>query len=111
MRFRHLILAVFCAFALSAFAQDRAADVQTAFTRAQHLRHGINASIWFAQHPEDYSANYTNHETTTQDIATMAKLGFDHVRISIDAVPLTHALDSEGGEGDFLVILPARQGG
>lgn len=101
MRFRHLILAVFCAFALSAFAQDRAADVQTAFTRAQHLKHGINASIWFAQHPEDYSANYTNHETTTQDIAIMAKLGFDHVRISIDAVPLTHALDSEDGEGDF----------
>ena len=32
-----------------AAAQDRAADVRTAFARAQHLRHGINASEWFAQ--------------------------------------------------------------
>ncbi|MGP8252408.1 MAG: glycoside hydrolase family 5 protein [Terracidiphilus sp.] len=104
MRFRTLLLAIFFAFALSAFAQDHAADVQTAFARAQHLKHGINASLWFAQHPEDYSANYTNHETTPEDIAIMAGLGFDHVRVSIDTEPLAQAF-SGWGDGDFLVRL------
>ncbi|HUB53352.1 MAG TPA: cellulase family glycosylhydrolase [Terracidiphilus sp.] len=101
---RLLFSAVFVAFALCALAQDRAADVQTAFARAQHLRHGINASIWFAQHPMDYSATYTDHETTPEDIAIMAKLGFDHVRLSVDAEPLTRAFNG-WGHGDFLVRL------
>ena len=105
MRFRTLIPAVFFTFALTAFAQDRAADLQTAFARAQHLKHGINASIWFAQHPGDYSANYTNHETTPEDIVIIAGLGFDHVRLSIDAAPLAQAFGAWGGEGDFLVRL------
>jgi len=105
VRLRVLLLTFFSGFALLAFAQDHAADLQTAFARAQHLKHGINASIWFAQHHEDYSANYTNHETTPEDIAIMAGLGFDHVRLSIDAVPLTQAFNSRDGEGDFLVRL------
>lgn len=105
MRFRVLLFAAFFVFSVSTFAQDRAAEVQTAFTRAQHLRHGINASIWFAQHPADYSANYTDHETTAEDIAIMARLGFDHVRLSIDAVPLTHAMNERSGDEDFLARL------
>ncbi len=105
MRFRSPFLVFFFACALSAFAQDRAADVQTAFARAQHLRHGINASIWFAQHPEDYSASYTDHETTPEDFATMARLGFDHVRISIDAVPLTESFSRRESNSDFLARL------
>ena len=52
-----------------AFAQDRSADLKIAFARAQHLRHGINASGWFAQNPGHYSAQYTNTETTPADIA------------------------------------------
>jgi endoglucanase len=105
VRFRTLLLAVIFAFGLQALAQDHAADVQTAFARAQHLKHGINASIWFAQHHADYSANYTDHETTAEDIAIMARLGFDHVRLSIDAVPLTQAFNQRNGGGDFLVRL------
>jgi len=105
---RSLPVAVIFAFALTAFAQnrvdDRAAEVQTAFARAQHLRHGINASLWFAQHPEDYSASFTDRETTPEDIATMARLGFDHVRVSIDAAPLTAAFDDRD-EGGFLARL------
>jgi len=99
---RSLLLAFFIALAVSTFAQDRAADVRTAFARAQHLRHGINASLWFAQHPQDYSANYTDHETTPEDIATMARLGFDHVRLSIDAAPLAQSFSSWGSSSDFL---------
>jgi aryl-phospho-beta-D-glucosidase BglC (GH1 family) len=68
--------------------QDRAAGVRTAFARAQHLKHGINASQWFAQSASDYSAARTNRYTDADDIALMAKLGFDNVRLSIDATPL-----------------------
>jgi len=64
-------------------------DTTLAFARAKHLSHGINASIWFAQHPSDYSVQYLQTFTTADDIALMAKLGFDHVRLSVDADPVT----------------------
>ena len=84
--------------ALPAIAQDRAAEVKTAFARAQHLRHGINASEWFAQ-SSNYSAQQTNSYTDDSDIALMAQIGFDNVRLSIDAAPLTQ-LFVEGGVGE-----------
>ena len=84
-------------------AQDRSAELQLARTRAQHLRRGINASNWFAQNPGHYSAQYTNAEITPADIALMARLGFDNVRISIDAVPLQqYPHDASGLNADFL---------
>ena len=58
-----------------------------AFRRAGHLTHGINASLWFAQ-SRDYSVERLRTFTTEDDIALMAKLGFDHVRLSVDAAPL-----------------------
>ena len=89
---------------MSAAAQpaDRAAGLHTAFARAQHLRHGINASQWFAQTAYDYSAARTNRYTDDGDIALMAKLGFDNVRLSIDPVPLEQGLDHRGQYADFL---------
>ena len=84
-------------------AQDRSADQQTAFARAHHLRHGINASEWFAQSASDYSAARTDRYTDAADIALMAKLGFDNVRLSIDPVPLERPpLNQEGFNADFL---------
>jgi aryl-phospho-beta-D-glucosidase BglC (GH1 family) len=80
--------AILFALVLPAAAQDRVAGMQTAFARARHLQHGINASQWFAQSASDYSASRTNRYTDAGDIALMAKLGFDHVRLSIDPVPL-----------------------
>jgi aryl-phospho-beta-D-glucosidase BglC (GH1 family) len=88
---------------LPAAAQDRAAELKTAFDRAQHLRHGINASEWFAQSPQDYSAARTNRYTDDLDIARMAKLGFDNVRLSIDAAPLEKwPLGPDGLNADFI---------
>jgi aryl-phospho-beta-D-glucosidase BglC (GH1 family) len=87
-------------------AQDRPADQQTAFARARHLRHGINASEWFAQSASDYSAARTDRYTDAPDIALMAKLGFDHVRLSIDPVPLERSpLNQDGFNPDFLARL------
>lgn len=101
------LLAILTVFILPTFAplraQDRSAELQLARTRAQHLRHGINASNWFAQNPGHYSARYTDTEITPTDIALMARLGFDNVRISIDAVPLQqYPLGPDGLNADFL---------
>jgi endoglucanase len=84
-------------------AQNREADLQTAFARARHLKRGINTSHWFSQNAEDYSAHHTDTETTAEDIATIARLGFDNVRLSIDAAPLDQAFHGRGG--DFLARL------
>ena len=83
---------------LPAFAEDRGADIKTAFARAQHLRHGINASEWFAQ-TGNYSAAQTNAYTDDADIALMAQIGFDNVRLSIDAAPLSRALLGRDNSG------------
>lgn len=97
------LLAILAIFSLPAFAQDRSAELQLARTRAQKLHRGINASQWFAQNPGHYSARYTNAEITPADIALMARLGFDNVRISIDAVPLEqYPLGPDGLNADFL---------
>ena len=97
MRLGLLCFAALASLSLAAVGQDRAVGVQTAFARAGHLRHGINASQWFSQSPNDYSAARTNRYTDDKDIALMAQLGFDNVRLSIDAVPLEQY--PRGGDG------------
>jgi endoglucanase len=57
--------------------------------RARHLRHGINTSMWFAQSPGNYSVERLRTYTTLDDIVLIHKLGFDHIRLSVDADPLT----------------------
>jgi hypothetical protein len=47
----------------------------------------------FAQHASDYSAAFTGRYTDEADIALMAKLGFDNVRLSIDPVPLEQSMN------------------
>jgi hypothetical protein len=63
-----------------------------AFTRAQHLRRGINLSMWYAQAPGHYSAERLARFTTPADFQLIHDLGFDHVRLSIDPEPLIAAL-------------------
>lgn len=57
--------------------------------RMEHLRRGINTSMWFAQSPGNYSVERLRSFTTLDDIALIHKLGFDHIRLSVDADPLT----------------------
>jgi endoglucanase len=70
------------------FALAQGDNDSLAFARSQHLQRGINASIWFAQSPHDYSVKRLQTFTTADDIALMASMGLDHVRLSIDADPL-----------------------
>jgi endoglucanase len=72
------ILVFLLILASTSFAQD-----SLAFKRAQHLQHGINLSMWFAQ-ASDYSPARLRTFTTLADVDRVAKMGFDHVRISID---------------------------
>src|SRR5579863_2887740 len=117
MKMRHFLASVAVSFTLviSVVAQSSAGSeagrpgVNTAFARAQHLRHGINASGWFSQ-SRDYSAFHTDRYTDADDIALIAKLGFDNVRLSIDGEELEQAFRSAewGGKGvssDFVVRL------
>ncbi len=58
--------------------------------RLAHLRRGINLSEWFAQvvPPATYSKEHYAAHTTEQDIALIASLGFDHVRLSVNPAPI-----------------------
>ena len=99
-------LIVLLAFVLPAAAQNHEADLKTAFTRAQHLKRGINVSHWFSQNASDYSAHHTDTETTPEDIATIAKLGFDNVRLSVDATPLEqYPRGADGLNAEFMTRL------
>ena len=55
-----------------------------------HLRHGINASQWFAQvyDPKGYTREHFQTYMTAQDIALMKSMGFDHVRLSVNPQPM-----------------------
>jgi len=99
LRFRCLLVLLLV---LPAAAQDRA----TAFARAQHLRHGINASMWFAQATNRYTADHLRGYTDDADIALIARIGFDSVRLSIDPAPLESSpRNAQGFNADFLARL------
>ena len=58
--------------------------------RLAHLRHGINASEWFAQvyDKRGYTKEHFQNWTTADDIALMKSMGFDHVRLSVNPQPM-----------------------
>src|SRR6266852_5566605 len=56
-------------------------------SRLARLRHGINLSHWFAQ-SSDYSRAHLESHTTAEDIALIRRIGFDHVRLTLEPAPL-----------------------
>jgi aryl-phospho-beta-D-glucosidase BglC (GH1 family) len=72
---------------IAARAQD-----ELGFARAKHLRRGINLSMWYAQDYDLYNATGGAEKLATYitpaDFKLVHDLGFDHVRLSIDPVPL-----------------------
>lgn len=60
-----------------------------ASTRSARLRHGINTSHWFAQvyGKLGHTPEHFRTHTTAADIETIAELGFDHIRLSVDPAP------------------------
>src|SRR5437879_12930340 len=63
------------------------------------LRRGLNLSHWFAQarSAHGYNQEHLTTYTTASDVALIRRLGFDHVRLSVDP-----ALVFTPGNVDFL---------
>ncbi|HTQ95731.1 MAG TPA: glycoside hydrolase family 5 protein [Candidatus Acidoferrum sp.] len=61
-----------------------------AFRRVEHLRHGINLSHWFGQvyDPKGYTREHFDTYDTAQDMALIKKMGFDHVRFTLNPEPM-----------------------
>lgn len=97
------LLAALCTCSLVACAQGFDRDL--AFDRAKHLQRGVNASLWFAQ-ARDYSPERLRMFMTEDDIALIENLGFDHIRLSVDAAPLLQGGLSRKDDGSpFLTEL------
>ena len=64
--------------------QQKPSNLATRFGR---LRRGINLSHWFSQ-AANYSKTHLETHTTSQDIALIKSMGFDHVRFPIEPAPL-----------------------
>jgi endoglucanase len=84
-------------------AQAASAQNDMAFQRAKHLRRGINTCCWFAQSPDRYSKQRLESFTTEDDLTLIHQLGFDHIRLSIDAQPIIES--QRGGDSVFMTEL------
>jgi len=73
-------------------------------SRLARLRHGINLSHWFAQ-SADYSRAHLESHTTAEDIALIRKIGFDHVRLTLEPSPLLNGDDPGRLKADYLEYL------
>ncbi len=100
---RKLIL-VFLLLSVSALAQNNSS---LARQRAQHLRHGINLSEWFAQvyDPRGYTKEHLVGWVTADDLALIKSMGFDHVRLSINPAPMMRHNMADRIPSDYLGYL------
>jgi endoglucanase len=78
-------------------------------SRLARLRHGINASEWFAQvyDQRGYTKEHFQNWTTAEDIALMKSMGFDHVRLSVNPQPLMANHRPDEIPADYLGYLDA----
>jgi endoglucanase len=78
-------------------------------SRLAHLRHGINASAWFAQvyDPRGYTKEHFQSWTTAEDIALIKSMGFDHVRLSVNPQPMMLNHRPDEIPADYLSYLDA----
>src|SRR6202790_3761243 len=88
---------------------DAGSQASVARVRAEHLRHGINLSEWFAQvyDPRGYTKEHFQAWNTTQDIALIKALGFDHVRLSVNPQPMFRPRQADELPAEYLSQLDA----
>jgi endoglucanase len=81
----------------------------TAASRLRHLRHGINASEWFAQvwDPKGYTKEHFETWDTSADIALMKQMGFDNVRLSVNPQPMFSRGHADEIPAEYLGYLDA----
>jgi aryl-phospho-beta-D-glucosidase BglC (GH1 family) len=78
-------------------------------SRLAHLRHGINTSHWFAQvyDSNGYSKEHFDSWTTADDIALIQRMGFDHVRLSVNPQPMFRANQADQIPPEYLNYVDA----
>jgi len=78
-------------------------------SRLAHIRHGINASEWFAQvwDPKGYTKEHFESWNTAADFALIKSIGFDHVRLSINPQPMMDAERRQNGSVEYFGYLDA----
>jgi aryl-phospho-beta-D-glucosidase BglC (GH1 family) len=92
--------------ALAGYGQTNS-ELGTAPRHAQHLRHGINLSEWFAQvyDQKGYTKKHFEAWNTAQDIALIKAMGFDHVRLSVNPQPMFRRGQADRIPADYLGYL------
>jgi endoglucanase len=91
----------------SAFLTAQSSSVPA--SRLAHLRHGINASNWFAQvyDQRGYTKEHFQNWTTAEDIALIKSMGFDHVRLSVNPQPMMMSHRPDEIPAEYLGYLDA----
>jgi aryl-phospho-beta-D-glucosidase BglC (GH1 family) len=94
---------------LAPVSQSQQPNSALAARRAQHLRHGINLSEWFAQvyDPQGYTKEHFEIWNTAQDIAMIKAMDFDHVRLSVNPQPMFRRHQADHIPADYLGYLDA----
>ena len=104
MRAARFVLVVVCG--LMAGGSLLAQDAGLAFRRAEHLKHGINLSHWFAQAiGGQYTKEHFDTYDTAQDMALIKQMGFDHVRFTLNAEPMFRRGQADRIPADYLVMV------
>jgi endoglucanase len=78
-------------------------------SRLAHIRHGINASEWFAQvwDLKGYTKEHFESWNNVADFARIKSMGFDHVRLSINPQPMMDAERRQNGTAEYFGYLDA----
>jgi endoglucanase len=86
-----------------------AQDSGLAFRRAEHLRHGINLSHWYAQvlDPKGYTKEHFDSYDTEQDMALIKAMGFDHVRFTLNCEPMFRRGQADRIPPEYLAMVDA----
>jgi endoglucanase len=90
-------------------SQSQQPNSALAAQRAQHLRHGVNLSEWFAQvyDPKGYTKEHFDTWNTTQDLALIKAMDFDHVRLSVNPKPMFRSKQADRIPPEYLGYLDA----
>jgi len=77
--------------------------------RASHLRHGINLSEWFQAggDPNGLTKQHFDSAITDADLALIQAMGFDHVRLCINPMPMFRRGQADQIPADYLDYLDA----
>ena len=104
MRAARFVLVVVCG--LMAGGSLLAQDGGLAFRRAEHLKHGINLSHWFAQAiGGQYTKEHFDTYDTAQDMALIKQMGFDHVRFTLNAEPMFRRGQADRIPAEYLAMV------